>query len=292
MPSSPRLAPTMPGADPHPRTPSVKFPPGATDCHAHVFGPQTKFPYPQNPNYVPPDATTDDYVRMLRAIGCERAVLVQPSVYRTNNRCMLDAMRSGKFAFRGVAVIGDDTSDDDLKDMHAAGVRGVRLNLASKGAASGTDAALRVAQRIAPLGWHLQFFLSLGNVPEIEPLVPRLPVDVVIDHFALVPAAQGVAAAGFQTLLRMAKHPRCWFKLIGPYRISQQAPQFADVTPLARALFAATPDRCVWGTDWPHANTSHIPNDGDLADMVPDWLPDATARQRVLVDNPARLYGF
>ena len=241
MPSSPRLAPTMPGADPHPRTPSVKFPPGATDCHAHVFGPQTKFPYPQNPNYVPPDATTDDYVRMLRAIGCERAVLVQPSVYRTNNRCMLDAMRSGKFAFRGVAVIGDDTSDDDLKDMHAAGVRGVRLNLASKGAASGTDAALRVAQRIAPLGWHLQFFLSLGNVPEIEPLVPRLPVDVVIDHFALVPAAQGVAAAGFQTLLRMAKHPRCWFKLIGPYRISQQAPQFADVTPLARALFAATP---------------------------------------------------
>jgi predicted TIM-barrel fold metal-dependent hydrolase len=282
----------MPGADPNPRTPSVKFPPGATDCHAHVFGPQTRFPYPQNPNYVPPDATTDDYVRMLRAIGCERAVLVQPSVYRTDNRCMLDAMRSGKFSFRGVAVIGEETTDAELKDMHAAGVRGVRLNLASKGTGTSVDAAMKVAQRIAPLGWHVQFFLNIGAVPEIEQLVPRLPVDVVIDHFALAPADQGVAGAGFQALLRMAKHPRCWFKLIGPYRISQDVPKFANVAPLARALFAAAPDRCVWGTDWPHPNTAHIPNDGDLATILGDWLPEAGDRKRVLMDNPARLYDF
>jgi predicted TIM-barrel fold metal-dependent hydrolase len=282
----------MPGADPKPRTPAVKFAPGATDCHAHVFGPQTRFPYPQNPNYVSPDATTDDYVRMLRTIGCERAVLVQPSVYRTDNRCMLDAMRSGKFSFRGVAVIGEETTDAELKDMHAAGVRGVRLNLASKGSGTRIDTALRVARRIAPFGWHVQFFLNIGAVPEIEPLVPRLPVDVVIDHFALVPADQGVAAPGFQALLRMAKHPRCWFKLIGPYRISQDAPKFANVTPLARALFAAAPDRCVWGTDWPHPNTAHIPNDGDLADMLAAWLPEDGDRKRVLTDNPARLYDF
>jgi len=286
------LAPTMPGADPHPRPPAFSFPPGATDCHAHVFGPQARFPYPKNPTYVAPDATTDDYVRMLRTIGCERAVLVQPSVYRTDNRCMLDAMRSGQFAFRGVAVIGDDTTEADLTDMHAAGVRGVRINLASKGSTSGTDTALRVAERIAPLGWHLQFFLNLAHAPEIEQLLPRLPVNVVIDHFGLVPAEQGVTGAGFQALLRMATQPNCWFKLTGPYRMSQQPPTFANVAPLAHALVAAAPDRCVWGTDWPHANTSRIPNDGDLADMVPDWLPDAAARQRVLVDNAARLYGF
>ena len=292
MDNAPILPPTMPGADPQPHPPRVAFPAGATDCHAHVFGPQTQFSYPPNPTYVAPDAPTDAYVRMLKTIGCERAVLVQPSVYRTNNACMLDAMRSGAFNFRGVAVIGDENSDSALADMHAAGVRGVRLNLASKGSTVTLTSVKRVAERIAPLGWHVQFYLNVGDVPEIEALVRTLSVNVVIDHFGHVHAADGVAGAPFETLLRMAAMPHCWFKLIGPYRISKQPPGFADVVPLARALYAAAPERCVWGTDWPHPNTDHIPNDGDLADMVASWLPSPADRERVLRDNPAQLYYF
>jgi len=130
------------------------------------------------------------------------------------------------------------------------------------------------------------------QLPDVDRELTRLPVDIVIDHFGHVAAADGVEAPGFQTLLRLAHHERCWFKLIGPYRISSRPPRFADTVPLARALVAAAPDRCVWGTDWPHPNTAYMPNDGDLADLVADWLPDEALRTRVLRDNPARLYGF
>ena len=285
-------APTIPGPDPHTRRPALEFPRGACDCHAHVFGPQARFPYAAKRGYTPPDAPTADYVRMLRTIGCERAVLVQPSVYGTDNRCLVQALDSGAFEFRGVAVIDDATGDDELEAMHRAGVRGVRLNLATRGSTVDLGAAPRIAARIAALGWHLQFYLDVRRLPDVDRELTRLPVDIVIDHFGHVAAADGVEAPGFQTLLRLAHHERCWFKLIGPYRISSRPPRFADTVPLARALVAAAPDRCVWGTDWPHPNTAYMPNDGDLADLVTDWLPDEAVRTRVLRDNPARLYGF
>ena len=285
-------APTIPGPEPHTRKPGLAFPRGTCDCHAHVFGPQERFPYAASRGYTPPDAPTADYVRMLRTIGCERAVLVQPSVYGTDNRCLVQALDSGAFEFRGVAVIDDATGDDELEAMHRAGVRGVRLNLATRGSTVDLGAAPRIAARIAALGWHLQFYLDVRRLPDVDRELTRLPVDIVIDHFGHVAAAEGVEAPGFQTLLRLARHERCWFKLIGPYRISSRPPRFADTVPLARALVAAAPDRCVWGTDWPHPNTAYMPNDGDLADLVADWLPDEALRTRVLRDNPARLYGF
>lgn len=285
-------APTIPGPDPDTRRPGLEFPRGACDCHAHVFGPQGRFPYAASRGYTPPDAPTADYVRMLRTIGCERAVLVQPSVYGTDNRCLVQALDSGAFEFRGVAVIDDATGDDELEAMHRAGVRGVRLNLATRGSTVDLGAAPRIAARIAALGWHLQFYLDVRRLPDVDRELTRLPVDIVIDHFGHVAAADGVEAPGFQALLRLARHERCWFKLIGPYRISSRPPRFADTVPLARALVAAAPDRCVWGTDWPHPNTAWMPNDGDLADLVADWLPDEALRTRVLRDNPARLYGF
>jgi len=285
-------APTIPGPEPHTRKPGLAFPRGTCDCHAHVFGPQERFPYAASRGYTPPDAPTADYVRMLRTIGCERAVLVQPSVYGTDNRCLVQALDSGAFEFRGVAVIDDATGDDELEAMHRAGVRGVRLNLATRGSTVDLGAAPRIAARIAALGWHLQFYLDVRRLPDVDRELTRLPVDIVIDHFGHVAAADGVEAPGFQTLLRLARHERCWFKLIGPYRISSRPPRFADTVPLARALVAAAPDRCVWGTDWPHPNTAYMPNDGDLADLVADWLPDEALRTRVLRDNPARLYGF
>jgi len=283
---------TIPGPDPTPRPPRTPFPPGACDCHSHVFGPQTEFPYLPNTAYIPPDASPRDYVRMLGTIGCQRAVIVQPSIYGTDNRCMVAALTSGLFDFRGVAVVDQDVGEQELEALHRAGVRGVRINLSSKTPGIPLDQAPKLAARIKPFGWHLQFFLRIGQVPSVEQVIARIPVPCVIDHFGHAPAAGGVGSAEFGTLLRLARLEHVWFKLIGPYRISTQSPFYPDVAPLVRALVAAAPDRCVWGTDWPHPNTAYMPNDGDLADALGEWLPDAGTRRKVLVDNPARLYGF
>lgn len=283
---------TISGPEPTTRRPRVRFPGGACDCHAHVFGPQDRFPFLPNATYIPPDASPQDYAGMLGTIGCQRAVLVQPSVYGTDNRCMLAAMNSGVFNFRGVAVIEETMEDAELEGLHRAGVRGVRINVASKTAGLTMEQAPRLAARIKPLGWHLQFFVRIGQSPAFEQEIARLPVPCVIDHFAHVRAAEGVQSQGFQALLRLARLEHVWFKLIGPYRISTQWPLHPDVAPLARALMGAAPDRCVWGTDWPHPNAAQMPNDEDLADALGEWFPDAAARHRVLVQNPARLYGF
>lgn len=286
------LKPTMPGPDPAPRRPRTAFPADACDCHAHVFGPQRQYPFAPTAGYVPAPASIEAYVKMLRTIGCERAVIVQPSAYGTDNRCTVDALRSGKFAFRGVAVIDEKTTDSQLEDMHQAGVRGVRLNVKSKGSIYSIDSAPRLAQRIKARGWHLQFFLDARTLPNLDRRLAGLPVDIVIDHFGHIDVADGLQAPAFQTLLRLAHNERCWFKLIGPYRISKKPPKYSDVTPFARALLEIAPDRCVWGTDWPHPNTDFVPNDGDLADILLDWIPDEQLRRRVLADNPARLYDF
>jgi len=283
---------TIPGPDPTTRRPRVRFPAGACDCHAHVFGPQGRFPYLPDAAYIPPDALPQDSARMLSTIGCQRAVLVQPSVYGTDNRCMVAALTSGVFTLRGVAVVNENIRDTELEALHRTGVRGVRINVASKTAGLSMEQAPRLAARIKPLGWHLQFFLRVDQFPDFERAIARLPVACVIDHFGRVHAADGVHSTGFETLLRLARLTHVWFKLIGPYRISEQRPLYPDVAPLAQALVAAAPDRCVWGTDWPHPNTAHMPNDGDLADALAEWLPDAAVRHKLLVENPACLYDF
>jgi predicted TIM-barrel fold metal-dependent hydrolase len=293
MPSPALRAPTIPGPVPDTRPPKYKLPEGACDCHAHVFGPQQQYPYALNAGYIPPDALTGDYVRMLRTLGCERAVLVQPSVYATDNSAMLEAMRSGVFEFRGVAVVNEDISDRELENLHRTGVRGVRINLASATPGLTLEQAPRLAPRLKALGWHLQFFMDLKKLPGAEALLGKLDIDIVIDHFGRVRADDKMTAPPFQTLLALLKRDNCWAKLIGPYFLSDRKPHFPDVTPFARAVVAAAPDRVVWGTDWPHPS-SHgmMPNDGDLADMLLEWIPDDAQRSKVLVENPARLYGF
>ncbi len=286
------LTPTIRGPDPNPRRPRLNLPPGACDCHAHIFGPHRLYPLAQSARYVPPEASVESLVQTLRTIGCQRAVIVQPSAYGTDNRRVLDALRSGAFAFRGIAVIDDATSDSNLEDMHRAGVRGVRMNIRAQGSAASLDGVARLADRIKPRGWHMQFHLNVNVMPGVARQLEKLPVPIVIDHFAHAPAAAGVESDAFRFLLRLARSGRCWFKLMGPYRISRQPPLFPDVTPLARALLAVAPDRCVWATDWPHPNAEFMPNDGDLADLLLDWIPDDDLRRKVLVENPARLYDF
>jgi predicted TIM-barrel fold metal-dependent hydrolase len=230
---------------------------------------------------------------MLETIGCERAVLVQPSVYGTDNSALLDALRSGVFPLRGVAVVAQDASDRQLEDIHRAGVRGIRINLASATRGLALEQAPRLAERVKALGWHLQFFLDFKALPDAEHYLAKLPVDIVIDHFGRVRAADGLAAPPFMALLRLLRRENVWAKIMGPYFLSDRAPRFPDVTAFARAVVAVAPERVVWGTDWPHpAARDLMPNDGTLADLLLEWIPDAGLRNKVLVDNPARLYGF
>lgn len=286
-------APTIPGPDPATRQPRDALPPGSCDCHAHLFGPQRRYPYAPGRRYTPPEAPMSEYLKMLGVLGVQRAVLVQPSVYGTDNSMMLDALRQTDFPLRGIAVVGDDVADAELEAMHAAGVRGLRLNLRAKGSASPEDVAPRVAQRVAPLGWHLQFRIDPQDLAHAEALIDRLPVPVVVDHVGAVPVEEGVRGKTFQTLLRLACRGRCWIKLSAPMRLSRQELPYRDVTPLVHALVDAAPGQLLWGTDWPHTTISQrMPNDGDLCDLLAEWIPDASTRKRVLVDNPAQVYGF
>jgi 2-pyrone-4,6-dicarboxylate lactonase len=280
-----------PGPDPNTHPPRFRLPLGACDAHAHIFGPFDRFPV-RNQTYLPASAPLTEYVRLHKILGCSRGVLVQPSPYGTDNSALKAALRSGSFPLRGIALIDDATTERELDELHSLGVQGCRIHLSAQNASTVLPSLPALAARIRRLGWHLQFLPSFAELPELDGPLLSLPVPIVIDHFGLVPAGTGTDSPGFRCLLRLARSERCWFKLSAPYRISEQGPGFADVIPLVRTLLAAAPDRCVWGTDWPHPNASFMPNDGDLVDLLPAWIPDEALRRKVLVENPAQLYGF
>ncbi|HET7159987.1 MAG TPA: amidohydrolase family protein [Burkholderiales bacterium] len=272
--------------------PRAAFPPNATDCHAHIFGPQDRYPLLPRTHFVPHECPLSEYLRMLRILGCERGVLVQPSVYGTNNSAIEEALQSGAFNLRGVAVVAEDVTDQELERLHGLGFRGIRINTASATPGLKLEHAPRIAERIKHLGWHLQFFVNFRENPWMEAELTRLPVNIVIDHFGRIAVSDGLNAPPFTALLRLLKREHCFVKLMGPYFITD-APGFTDTTPFAQAMIHAAPDRVVWGTDWPHPSARELmPNDGDLADLLIDWAPDEDARRRILVDNPQRLYAF
>ena len=286
---TPNIPPPVRGT----RQPKIKFPARACDCHAHIFGPAERFKLLPKTHFVPHECLLDDYIRMLRTIGCERAVLVQPSVYGTDNTAIAEALRSGQFELRGVAVVAPEVTDRELEALHAAGFRGIRINTASATPGLKLEHAPRLAARIKPLGWHLQFFANLRDMPQLEEQLAQLPVDIVIDHFACIAASDGLDAPPFQALLRLLRREHCWAKLMGPYFASAAFPHYPDLVPFARAMVEAAPDRVVWGSDWPHPSAREkMPDDGDLADMLLEWVPDVAQRHKLLVDNPQRLYGF
>ena len=275
------------------RTPKVRFPPKATDCHAHVFGPQDRYPLLPKTHFVPHLNPLEDYIRMERILGCERGVLVQPSVYGPDNRLIVEALQSKKFDLRAVAVVDAGISDRELEDLNAVGFRGIRINTASGTKGLSLADAPRLAQRIKPLGWHLQFYVDLRVMQDIEQALAALDIDIVIDHFARISCAEGLDAPAFKALLRLIARDNCWAKLMGPYFVSDDYPRFGDIAPFAQKMIATAPDRMVWGSDWPHPSAREkMPDDGDLADLLAEWAPDAAQRKKILVDNPARLYGF
>jgi len=279
-----------------PRRPHLRLPPLACDCHAHILGPASRFAYSPERVYTPPDCLLPDYRAMLSTVGASRAVLVQPSVYGTDNTVLLGALREGGADFRGVAVVGDDVGDAQLEALHAAGVRGVRVNVVDVREGQGSLPAARLrdlAARIAPLRWHLELLAHVDAYPDLDRDLGDLPVDLVFGHLGYLRTDRGIADPGFRALLRLASEGRAWVKLTGPYRISTGPMPHADVTPFAHALLERAPERVVWGSDWPHVMVKGaMPNDGDLADLLAAWVPDEALRRRVLVENPARLYRF
>lgn len=280
--------------DPNPRRPDLELPPGACDAHCHVFGPGERFPYHPNRSYTPPDAPKERLRALHDHLGIERAVLVQASCHGTYNDVVLDAIASSDGRYRGVAVVDDTFSVDDLKRMHEGGIRGVRFNFVKHLEDTPDDDVFdRVIERIEPLGWHVVLHLDAGDILEHEERFRALPMPIVIDHMARVPTAGGTDQEPFRMLLDFMKNPNTWVKITGAERISAAGPPFHDAVPFAQALIAAAPDRVLWGTDWPHPNIArHMPNDGDLVDLLALYAPDPELRRRIAVDNPARLYGF
>jgi predicted TIM-barrel fold metal-dependent hydrolase len=285
-----------------------RVPPGACDCHVHVFGRAPQYPYVAQRGYTPPPAGADDLLQLQNALSLSRVVIVQPSVYGTDNSCTLDGMRLlGPERARGVAVIDAKTTAAQLKAMHEAGIRGVRVNLETGGVSDpavsrrNLNAALR---RVASLGWHVQVYTRLSMIEAVHGDVMKSDVPVVFDHFGGAQAAGGADQPGFAALLDLVRAGKAYVKVSGHYRSSTKAPAFDDVAPLARALIAANPDRIVWGTDWPHPHhadpgkeleeftPSFDIDDGLALAQLPRWAPTAATRRKILVDNPARLYDF
>ncbi|MCM2329435.1 MAG: amidohydrolase family protein [Lysobacter sp.] len=281
-----------------PRPPRFAFPPLACDCHAHILGPASRFPWSPDRVYTPPDCLLPDYRAILATLGVARAVLVQPSVYGTDNAVLLGALREAGPSMRGVAVVDWSVDEATLESLHAAGVRGARVNVVDVREGQGrgvlpVERLRALAGRIAARGWHLELLLHVDEFAGLERDLADFPVEVVFGHLGYMRTDRGLAAPGFRALLRLLRAGRAWAKFTGPYRISTGALPHADVVPFAHALIEAAPGQVVWGSDWPHVMVKGaMPNDGDLADLLPAWVPDEGARRAVLVDNPARLYGF
>ena len=293
-PGAPRFVPDIPGPDPAPRRPSYRAPSRSCDTHCHVYGPVDRYPYAATRPYTPPEAPFAALQALHARIGVERGVIVNATPYGRDNQVVIDAIAQSNGRYRGVGTVDDRMTDRELEALAAGGLAGCRFTFLSRlGGRPDMGAFDRTLERIAPLGWHVDLYLDAKSLEELAPRLETLPVPYVIDHMGLVDASAGLNQPAFQSLLDLlGRDEKCWMKITGPERISRTGPPFHDAVPYAQALIAAAPDRVLWGTDWPHPNAPFMPNDGDLADLVPRYATDETLRRRLLVDNPARLYAF
>lgn len=275
------------------RQPGWTPPPGTTDCHMHIFGPATRYGFAEPRDYSPTDCLMPLYREMCATVGIERTVVVHPSVYGFDNRCSEQAVRDLGRNGRGVAVLPPEVTKAELQRLHGIGFRGTRFNMVSAGGTP-PDALESMAAKVAELGWHIQAFTTSAALAEMAQRYARLPVEVVFDHIGGADPRQGVEQPGFQALLRLLEAGRAWVKVSGAYRVDPDGAPWPKAAPFAKALIETAPDRVVWGADWPHPHLQGrpMPNDGDLMDQVAAWTADPAARRKILVDNPAKLYGF
>jgi predicted TIM-barrel fold metal-dependent hydrolase len=292
-----------------PATPvDFDVPAGACDCHTHIHGDPAKFPFFGGRVYTPEPASPEEMAALHKALHIQRVVIVTPSVYGTDNSATLFGMKARGNDARGVAVIDDKTPETDLDRMQSEGFRGIRINLATGGISDPAVGRARFSaavERVKARGWHVQLYTDTPMIAAIKELVAASPVPAVFDHFGGAEAKLGLSQPGFPDLLELVKSGKAYVKISGAYRLSTQAPDYPDAVPFAKALIEANPERIIWGTDWPHPDSSPHPelkptdvrplyqiDDGRLMNQLPIWAPDAEIRKKILVDNPARLYGF
>ncbi len=279
---------------PNPRRPDYKLPPGSCDTHFHIFGPTEKFPYGPTRVYTPPITPLEHYHNLMEVLGIDRGVVVQPNAHSFDNAVSLDAIARSDGRLRGVIKADDRFSEDDYREMHAGGIRGVRFNLIPDNAGS-VDIPMfeRVIEKITPLGWSTTFHCLPAELLSCAEWLRTLNIPTIIDHFGRVKFADGVDQEGYQALLDLMKLDHMWCKIVCAERLTAVGPPYHDAIPFAKALLDIAPERLLWGTDWPHTQRfkpGQQPDDGDLVDLVPAMVQDETMRQTILVDNPTRLF--
>jgi 2-pyrone-4,6-dicarboxylate lactonase len=288
--------------DPNTRRASFVPPPHSCDTHFHIFGPPEEFSFAPTRQYSPPAAPLEHYLNMAAVIGIERGVVVQPSVHGLDNSVTLNAIERSGGRFRGVARVDDKTTPAELRRLHEGGIRGVRFNLLNRPRGNvALDVFDRVVERIVEFGWSIDLHIDPKNLLEQEKRIRSLPMAVVFDHLARIDPAAGLKQPAFKLLLDLMKQDRFWVKVSGADKICHTGVDaylgvsYIEVIPFARAVIEVAPDRVIWGTDWPHSNNfapGQTPNDGDLLDLLLEFAPDEKVRRKILVDNPAVLYGF
>jgi len=279
------------GPDPNPTKPKITLPPNACDAHCHIFGPASKFPYHPDRAYTPPDAGKEALRKLHDFLGIERAVIVHASCHGVYMDATLDGIATSNGKYRGTSIVSPEITDKELQRYNAGGIRAVRFNFVKHlESVPEHSTVTRMADRIKDMGWHLVVHLDAENLVELSPLLRGLPVPFVIDHMARVKTNLGLEQPAFQTLLELMKDEKSWVKVSGPERLSVAGPPFTDAIPFAKALIQVAPSRILWGTDFPHPNVKHMPNDGHLVDLLGMMAPDPATLKTILVDNPTRLY--
>ncbi|HXP97720.1 MAG TPA: amidohydrolase family protein [Telmatospirillum sp.] len=281
------------GVHPNPSKPRFIVPDGAVDAHCHVFGPASRFPFAPERKYTPDDAPKEKLFALRDHLGFSRNVIVQATCHGKDNSALVDVLRTAGNKARGIAFVGPEVTSEDLRDMDAAGVRGVRFNFLKRLVdATPKENFLRIVDKVGPLGWHIVVYFEAPELEELSPFLTSLPTTIVVDHMGRPDIAKGVEHPDFQRFLKLlAEHDNIWVKVSCPERLSVGGPPYDDVVPFAKTLVERFPDRVLWGTDWPHPNMhSHIPDDGHLVDVIPRIAPTAALQKALLVDNPLRLY--
>ena len=279
---------------PNPRRPTYAPPPDAVDAHCHVFGPADVFPYAPERKYTPCDAPKERLFALRDFLGFSRNVIVQATCHGADNRALVDALKASSGLARGVATVKASVGDAELAALDEAGVRGVRFNFVKRLVdATPRETFVSIAERVSRLGWHIVVYFEAHELADLTPFLESLPTTIVVDHMGRPDVTKSLDHPDFRRYVDlMARNPNIWSKVSGAERLSASGPPtYDDFVPFAREIVRLYPDRVLWGTDWPHPNmTTHMPDDGDLANLIPRIAPTPDLQRALLVDNPMRLY--